>query len=170
MHLKWKNGERPGWQFWLILLGAVAGILLLMFGSGFGKQEERDEASAASPTAAEELASYRAQLEEEICSLCESVNGVGAVTVALTLSGGFTNVYATEEGQNGGEQYVIVGSGSGASALLLSKSAPEICGIGIVCRGGTNAGVRQELISLLSAAYHVPANRIYVTEAKKAGV
>lgn len=168
--LKWKEGERPGWHFWLILLGAVVGILLLLFGNGLSKQEESNEASALSPSAVEVLESYREKLEEEIRSLCESVNGVGAVTVVLTLSGGFTNVYATEEAQNGGEQYVIVGSGSGAAALLLSQSAPEICGIGIVCRGGTNAGVRQELIALLSAAYHVPANRIYVTEAKKAGV
>ena len=30
-------------------------------------------------------------------------------------------------------------------------------------------GTQQELTALLSAAYHIPSNRIYITEAKKSG-
>ena len=41
----------------------------------------------------------------------------------------------------------------------------EIAGIGIVCSGGANDNVRRELISLLSATFHISSNRIYITEA-----
>jgi stage III sporulation protein AG len=79
------------------------------------------------------------------------------------LEGGFQSVYATEY-QNGNESYVIVGSGSSAKPLFLSREAPQIAGVGIVCRGGNSASVRHELTILISAAFPVPSNRIYVTE------
>lgn len=164
-----EGGKGSAWRVWLIPVGALCGILLLVFGSGLGSKKQATDTPAETVNAEEELADYRKALERDIRTLCESVDGVGNVTVALTLSGGFSDVYATEAARDGGEQYVIVGSGSNASALRLSRNAPEIVGIGIVCRGGMNSAVRQELTALLSAAYHVPSNRIYITEAKKTG-
>lgn len=164
-----KEGEGGSWRVWLIVIGALCGVLLLVFGSGLGSRSDRNAAPADTAGAEEELAAYRTSLAADIRALCESVEGVSDVTVALTLSGGFRDVYATEAARDGGEQYVIVGSGGNASALLLSRSAPEVSGIGIVCRGGISPGIRQELTALLSAAYHVPSNRIYITEAKKTG-
>lgn len=164
-----KDGESGSWRIWLIVVGALCGVLLLAFGSGLGTGSGKTDEPADTGSPEEELAAYRTALEQDVRALCESVDGVGNVTVALSLAGGFREVYATEAARDGGEQYVIVGSGSGAAALRLSRDAPEISGIGIVCRGGMSAGIRQELTALLSAAYHVPSNRIYITEAKKAG-
>ena len=105
-------------------------------------------------------------LENRIVSICESVEGVEKVSAIVTLSGGFEAVYATEVTASG-EDYVILGSGSNASGLLLLQKTPEIVGIGIVCSGAESIAVRTELISLVSASFHLPTNRIYVTEAKK---
>ena len=88
----------------------------------------------------------------------------GNVTVVVTLSGSFESVYATEW-PDGNEEYVILGSGSSAAPIYLSRSAPEIAGIGIVCSGGANDNVKRELIALLSATFHISSNRIYITEA-----
>lgn len=162
-----KEGEAGTWRVWLIVIGALCGVLLLVFGSGLGKKDDTGTENTRTESAEEELSAYRASLAADIRTLCESVEGVSHVTVAVTLSGGFRDVYATEAARDGGEQYVIVGSGGNASALLLTRSAPEIAGIGIVCLGGVRAEVRQELTSLLSAAYHIPSNRVYITEAKK---
>ena len=148
-----------------IVGGALIGVLLLLFGGG-GKESKTNvsnESTSLSPQ--EELEAYQSYLETRVKTLCESVEGVDRVTVAVTLNGNFEEIYAKEY-IDGNEEYVIVGSGSGASALYLSRTAPEIAGIGVVCRGGGNTDVRQELISLLSAAFRVPANRIYITEAK----
>ena len=149
-----KNGKM---RLALIILGGVVGIFLLLIGNTEKKQEFTD-------TASDELVIYQSYLEGRIKDLCESVNGVQNVKVAVTLSGSFESVYATEW-PDGEEQYVVLGSGSSASALYLTRSAPDIAGIGIVCTGGGNETVRRELISLLCATFDVSSHRIYVTEA-----
>lgn len=148
----------------LIVLGAALGILLLLWG---GTESGAQETPVNQPyeLATDELVIYQNYLEKEVRTLCESVKGVSNVTVTVTLSGSFESVYATEwKGED--EEYVIIGSGSNATALYLTRSAPKIAGIGIVCRGGGSESVRNELIPLLAATFHVSSHRIYVTEAK----
>ena len=145
----------------LLLCIAALGVVLLLFGNA--RQQKTADTPEESIASDAEMLQYRTQLEERIKSLCQSVNGVGEVTVAVTLEGGFQSVYATEY-QDGNESYVIVGSGSSAKPIFLSREAPKISGVGIVCRGGASASVRQELTVLVSAAFDIPSNRIYVTE------
>ena len=150
-------------RLYLLLGCGLLGILLIVFGSS-GKKAEQSNVEKPYSTAEDELIIYQDYLEERIKTLCESVSGVKNVTVVVTLSGSFESVYATEW-PDGNEEYVILGSGSSAAPIYLSRSAPEIAGIGIVCSGGANDNVRRELISLLSATFHISSNRIYITEA-----
>lgn len=164
----WKSegdGTRSGGRIWLLLLFGAIGVGLLVFG-GMWEDREGAEPLSESVSVEEELRAYQEYLEGRVTALCESVNGVSDVTVIVSLSGGFGSVYATEW-TNDGEAYVILGSGANAEALLLSRSAPEIAGIGVVCRGGGNDILRRELISLISAGFDISSNRIYVTEAHK---
>lgn len=159
------DGSRGGNRIWILLLLGAVGVGLLLFGGMWeGKANAPSQADPLS--AEEELRLYQTYLEERVKSLCESVSGVGDVTVIVTLSGGFESVYATEWSDDG-ESYVILGNGSNAEALLLSRAAPEIAGIGVVCRGGSNDALRRELISLIGAGFDISSNRIYVTEARK---
>lgn len=144
------------------ILGAAAGILLLLWGS-FGGGEEK---TALSDT--DEISAYSAYLEEQATRLCESVKGVSDVTVTLTLSGGFEQVYAADRTVNGSTQsieHVKLGGGVGAELCAVSVSAPEVIGIGVTCKGGKSELVRAELTALLSAAFGVGSNKIYITEA-----
>ena len=162
--LKNANGEGGGQKkLWLILIVAAVGIALIFLG---GITEEEDEASSSAQisTDYERTEEYRAYLEKEIKTLCESVGGIRDVTVALTLSGGFESVYATEW-KEGGEEYVIVGNGTSAKPLYLTSHPPSITGIGIVCHGAEADHVKYELIALLAATYHISTNRIYIANA-----
>ena len=150
-------------RLYLLLGCGILGILLILFGSSTKTPQNSDENSPYS-TSTDELVIYQDYLEKRIKTLCESVSGVRNVTVVVTLSGSFESVYATEW-PDGEEEYVILGSGSSASPIYLSRSAPEIAGIGIVCSGGANDNVKRELLSLLSATFHISSNRIYITEA-----
>ena len=162
--LQKENGTQSGRaKLWLLLICGAVGILLLLLGSG-SKQQTVTEGTPPYSTKTDELVIYQDYLETRIKKLCESVSGVRNVTVVVTLSGSFESVYATEW-PDGNEEYVILGSGSSASPIYLSRSAPEIAGIGIVCSGGANDTIRRELISLLSATFHISSNRIYITEA-----
>ena len=150
-------------RLYLLLGCGVLGILLILFGSST-KTAEKTSTETPYSTSTDELVIYQDYLEKRIKTLCESVSGVRNVTVVVTLSGSFESVYATEW-PDGNEEYVILGSGSSASPIYLSRSAPEIAGIGIVCSGGANDNIRRELIALLSATFHISSNRIYIAEA-----
>ena len=146
---------------WLWLAAAVGAILLLL--GGMELSQDASEAPHTSYSIEEdEQVLYQQYLEKRVESLCASMSGVGKVTAVVTLSGGFTSEYATEW-IDGNEEYVILGNGSSASALFLSRTAPTIEGIGIVCHQNCSESARAELIALVSAAFHVPSNRIYVT-------
>ena len=158
------EGETSGKLRMLLILGiALLGVILLLYGGGIvGKTDTQNTEKNDALTSEATIKAFRAELEERIRTLCQSVEGVGSVRIFVSLEGGYSAVYATEDGSNG-EEYVILGSGSSASPILLRTEMPEIRGIGIVCSGGNSPNVRREIISLLSAALHVASNRIYVT-------
>ena len=164
----WKDESNPearkkGFLI-LIVLGILAGVALLFLGN----HEESKEVEAPTEVynlSEDELIIYQKHLEERVRDLCATVNGVGSVTAIVTLEGGFSSEYAVEY-KDGNEEYVILGSGSSQTGLFLSRTAPRIAGIGVVCQGGNDARVQKELTSLLSAAFDLPSNRIYVTQGK----
>lgn len=159
---KEEGGKSGNPRLWIILVGAALGICLLLFGGGTTDQKTEEKKSTYSP-AEDEMVLYQNYLEDRVKTLCESVDGIDRVTVIVTLGGSFESVYATEL-IDGNEEYVIVGSGSSAQALFLSRDAPKITGIGVVCHGSVPAAAKQELISLISAGLGVPSNRIYITQ------
>ena len=155
--------EKSNPRLWIILIGALLGVSLLLFGGNTAKKtDDTQKESTYSPTE-DEMVLYQSYLESRVKTLCESVSGIENVTVIVTLSGGFESVFATEM-IDGNEEYVIVGSGSSAEALFLSREAPSIVGVGVVCGKGASASAKQELIGLISAALNVPTNRIYITQ------
>jgi stage III sporulation protein AG len=149
----------------VILLFVALGAVLLLVGNRAGK--DTDTGSSDPPvTSARTAEEYRAELEARMEAICADVAGVGEVDVVVTLEGGFSYVYATDKKTNvGGESltYVTVGSGDRESLVYLSEKAPAILGIGVVCTGGMDPTVRREVTSLLSAAFGVGSNKIYVT-------
>ena len=120
------------------LLLALAGLLLLLSGSGlFGGNTKKD-------TAATDPAAYRRSLENELASLCAEVRGVGRVSVMITLKEGERTDY----------------SGS----KVASVSPPSVLGAAIVCDGGGNAEIRSELTRLVTGLLGIGSNRVTVTE------
>ena len=102
-------------------------------------------------------------------AICAQVAGVGTVDVVVTLEGGYEYVYATDVKIVSGSEtrtYITVGSGNSETLVYITERAPAITGIGVVCTGGMDAGVRREVTSLLSAAFGVGSNKIYVTGRK----
>ena len=149
---------------WLGLLAAVGVVLMLM---GGGKSDYKKEASDLAPET--QLTQYAEALRQDIERLCRQVGGVSDVTVAVSLESGFEYVYATDKsvefGAGGSEQkkYVTVGNGSSESAVYITEKLPRIGGVGIVCRGGSDPEIVRRLTSLISAAYNIGSNKIYVT-------
>lgn len=157
---------------WVLALGALCGVALILLGNSDLVTRTHDR-TVTEVSESDPLLVYAGELEQKIETLCAHVEGVGEVRAVVSLSGDFTYIYAadSESTEREGaverqEQYVTVGSGSNAQPLLLTRRPPTIEGIGVVCRGGSNARVRQEITALLSAAFSVGSNKIYVAEAK----
>lgn len=148
------------------LAGILAGALLLFFGNRTGKDTAITAPNTLPEMTAPTAEAYRAELEARVTTLCSHVAGAGSVEVAVTLDGGFEYVYAADRKiAAGGEStsYVTVGSGGNESLILVTLRPPAIAGIGVVCSGGNDPTVRREITSLLSAAFGVGSNKIYVT-------
>lgn len=166
------EGKSAWWRHgWVLVLGAAVGVLLIVLGSSktSGGDTDRQQSIAQSK---DPLYEYTELTEQRIAELCASVKGVSNVQVAVSLEGDFTYVYATDsdtQEKDGNsehqEEYVTVGSGSSEQTVLLTRTPPAISGIGIVCRGGGDAGVRQELTALLAATFGIGSNKIYIAEA-----
>lgn len=146
----------------LVACGAI-GLLLLLYGGGYFTGEEESLKSYAGDSG--DLVEYTKAVEDSIRELCSGVSGVSSVSVAVTLENGFEYVYAADSEVRNGESeytYITVGSGSREGTVYITEKPPKIGGVGVVCRGGDDPAVQRKLISLISAAYNVPSNKIYI--------
>jgi stage III sporulation protein AG len=142
----------------LLLAGAMLGVVLLLWGNvGGGAAVE----SAVSEDLAADTEAYARALERRIALFCGQVEGVGEVSVAVSLESGYRRIYAQED-----SSYVLVGSGASRGMVYLTEEPPRLSGIAVVCEGGGDPTVRRHLIGLLSAAYGIGTNKIYIAEAQ----
>lgn len=153
----------------LIIVIGIFGAAIMWIG---GRSDYSSVQSSLSES--ERIREYSAALEKKIADLCSRVKGASDVTVSIYFDSGFETVYAyneenksTDSGYNLEKKYVTIGSGNNESMVTVVELMPNICGIGIVCNGGGNASVAKEIIALISSAYGVPVNKIYVAEGKK---
>ena len=164
-----KNGK-----LWIALGGVALGIILLIFGGEWKSvfmDEKKDHVASPSEATGEELQlismeTYRTAMEGRVRDICARVAGAGDVYAVVNLAGGYEYVYATDRKQtSNGEtaEYIVIGSGSEERVVYLTERVPEILGIGVVCTGGNQREVRNEITALLSAAFGVGSHKIYVT-------
>lgn len=151
----------------IVLALLILGLLLLLLPGASNN-------ASISNNNEERLANYVEALEDKISSLCSKIQGVSNVSVTVYLDSGFETVYAyneqskaTSNGINSEKKYVTIGSGNDESMVCIVEKMPNISGVAIVCRGGGNPLVANQLINLISSAYNVPKNKIYVAEGKK---
>ena len=136
-----KKPLNPKWtgSFPLLLL-AVAGVVLLLFGNGLFSSRD-GTGTTTDPDA------YRVALERELATLCAEVKGVGRISVMITLSEGEKTTYA------GGK--------------VASVKPPAVLGAALVCDGGGDPAIKAELTNIATALLGVGANRVTVTERRQ---
>ena len=144
-------------RIWLILIGAVAGVILLLVGGAEKEESVRSDADSKA------LVEYSESVEKKIYEICSKVKGVSNVSVAVSFESGFEYVYAKEEDG----EIATIGSGSSKNAVKITEKPPTIGGIGIVCKGGGDPAVQKRLLGLLSAAFDVSSSKIYIAESQK---
>lgn len=149
-------------KLWLLVGGVIAGVFLLLVGSGIGTQSKSattSESESEIQEDAADLAAYEEKLENELEALCESVAGTGKVDVMVTLGSGCRVVYVTDEKG----EIATTGTGSAQRAVYRTLQPPTVVGVGIVCKGGDNPHVQRALVDLVSTTLGITTNRVFVT-------
>lgn len=144
-------------RLWLLLGGALAGILLILLGGAMSEKETQVQAELISEDASA-LTAYEEALEKELSQICGEVAGVGQVDVLVHLAHGSRITYSTD----GDGKTATVGSGNGEKALYETLHSPSISGVAIVCRGGNDPAIQQKLTDLVSTALGISAARVCV--------
>lgn len=156
--VSWEKTKKTLPRAALLLGGILLGVVLLLIGN---TQSVPSSTEMAEEDSLSDLAAYTADLEEKIRQFCRRVEGVGEVSVTVSLESGYRRVYDKTD-----SVYVFSGSNSLRGAVCLNEEPPTIGGIAIVCEGGGDPAVRERLVGLLRAAYGIGANKIYIAPAQ----
>ena len=155
-------------QYKYVLLVAAAGLLLLLWPTGDGRQEAVAEEAGMGLTGTEEDFSVEA-LEERLALALSRIEGAGEVSVILTVDSGMERVLATDRTQeqsDGGvsiqEETVILSTEAEEEAVLVTQRYPTFQGALVVCPGGDDPSVRLVLTQAVAALTGLGTDRITV--------
>lgn len=158
----------------IIFVIGIFGLLLIVFSefvpSGNSKKID-DSSSSLSETSYSN--SFKEKTEKELKDIISKIDGVGDVSLMLTLDGTTEYVYAEdvdtqndEDSDSKSNKYknevIIVDSDGNETALVKKIIEPKVAGVVIVCTGGGNLEVKERVIKAVSSALNISTNNICV--------
>lgn len=127
---------------------------------------QREQSPAVQTEAHED---YAASLEHRLTEMLSRMEGVGEISVMVTVQSSKEQIYAEEVKESAGEHNTqrehkpIITQQNGEEAALITKTQyPEIQGVAILCRGGDNAVIREQICDAVSTILGIPVSHIYV--------
>ena len=174
--------RREGWRRAVVAIG-IAGMVLILLGSLFpGAQGQ-----SGTPTAEEgsmNSQEYLEKTEARLERLLSRVQGVGKVSVMLTLEHGVEYRYAKdeklsqnstttysggipqrlEEEQEQEQSYLLIDSSGGRRPLVLTELPPRIQGVVVVCEGAGSAPVASRVIDVVTTSLGITSLQVCVVQ------
>lgn len=159
--------------FILVALGLLG--ILLIFGSEFIKSPVKTETQQQET---DTQSDYCDTLEEKLKAVLSKTEGTGRVEVMITLQSSDEKIYATDEKTNYkssdsvtertyDEQYVLSDNNSDDDGgIVLKTNAPEIKGVIVVCDGGDNSAVANQITNAVCASLGIQSNCVSVLKMK----
>lgn len=148
-----------------------------------GEQEKRDSAEAHRESTTG-MAEAEALMETRLASILSKVEGVGQVSVTVTLENGPQYIYAvnqdinetkTEEKDSGGSSRVTVETTNsdqmvmaqpseigGQQPVVVKEIKPEIAGVLVAAEGARDAGVKETLARAVATLLDIPAHKVSI--------
>lgn len=131
---------------------------------------------------------YSKQLETKLKGIIGQINGVGNVDVMVTVESGVEYVYEqnvkttddksqdsdssgrnqTQENSNQETSAIIIDKGSGGQeALVKTEIQPRIQGVVVVCDGGEDPVVKENIVNAITVALNITSNQVSVSKIHK---
>ncbi len=179
-----KLAENEAYRKVIIIAGLIG--IAFIFISGYLKNDTATiKTTSSQPAVTAEQ--YAAQLENSLTDIVTRIEGAGEAKVLVTLEQGTQYVYATQEkksnqttedksgnsttkneaNDNIETNYILVKDADGAQrALPVTEVQPIVKGVVVVCDGGDNPAVQQNVISAVTTALNITTVRVCVIKAK----
>ena len=173
-----------------VVVGAgILGILLIVISGSF-KSCSTQPSTAASSSAPETVISVEEcekQLEDKLTGIISQIDGAGKVRVMVTLEQTTKDVYAAQEKSNDEEtndgpesgtgkqeksnsnetNYLVVKDENGTErAVRVTEIQPLVKGVVVVCDGGGDPKVQQDITTAVMTAMNITSVRVCVIKAK----
>ncbi len=145
----------------LLVIGVIAGLILIFIGSGDGKSEQ-----LAAPELTDQISisdEYIKNLEIRVTQILSKMDGISNVSVIITADSGIETVYAKNERYDSGslseKEYVIIDD----NPISITLVYPKIRGVAIVCTGGSNPINQERISKLISSLFDIAQNQVYIS-------
>lgn len=153
----------------IIVTVALLGIILIVI-SSVG-EETASEEEAAQPQSDFSESEYTAKLEQRLEETVSSLYGAGRSRVMVTLECDYETVYARDGSYSKDEassdeksEYIIIDSSQHEDGLVLKTVTPRVRGVAVLCEGGNDPYVCEQVSQMLSALLDLGSNRISVSK------
>lgn len=139
----------------ILLIGLAVGVMLLFLG-GHSEKEEPTVITEDSFSFEDYEKGLASRLEEMIARM----EGISDVHVMLTLEQSYAEQLAGAEG----DYLTVRESDGGQGTVTVSRIAPKVKGVAVICQGGSHTERQKEIIAMLSSLLDLPSHRIFVSE------
>lgn len=150
----------------LIICGLALVLLLFLWGLFPEKKQNI-------PAQGSDLGAYQEALEMKTEALLKKIEGVGRISVMITLEQDYEKVYQTDqtkksEHHSGSEtedrseeqtEEVVLAN---EEALVRTNKAPRVLGVAVVCEGGNQAVVQQRVTDTVTTLFELSSARVSV--------
>lgn len=169
----------------LCIVGLIG--IFLIFLSEFVHPGTQTAASQATSSKDSDITAYENQTESRLEQIISQIDGVGRVKVMVTAESGVENVYEqdnktttdksqqkgndgstqTQENDNNEQNPTVVNDSTGGQQPLVKvQRQPQILGVVVVCDGGNNPDVKENVVDSVSTALGLETNKINVCQMK----
>ena len=112
--------------------------------------------------------------KKELEEFLENIEGAGKVKIMITYDSTKEYIYAKNQSENSKDEndndkeinykseHIIVKEDGKEKGLIIKEIYPEIRGIAVVCDGGNNPVIKEQIVYVLSALFGINTNRISV--------
>ncbi len=147
----------------VFILGFTGMLLVMLSGTG---QESKEEICAEN----EHVIVSEKDLAYEVEKFVNNIKGAGKSKVILTFEAYEETVYAlnndvdvdADGSYNQNRDYVILDSGNTETGLKLKIISPRIRGVAILCKGGDDPIVKEQITTAISALFDISSNKISI--------
>lgn len=153
----------------IILTVALLGIILIVI-SSVGEENTSDE-ETTQPQSDFSESEYTDALEKRLEETVSSLYGAGRSRVMVTLECDYETVYARDGSYSKDEassdeksEYIIIDSKQQEDGLVLKTVTPRVRGVAVLCEGGNDPYVCEQVSQMLSALLDLGSNRISVSK------